>query len=222
MGQGVGMLRPLATIAALALVALLAACHDEIPVEPDNVVSATAQESDTDSERPSTPGNQRPQEWLSYGVTEQHDTERTTYVRYQVASHGAAWNGVFLSIICGYGRHISIGDLPWLKQEQSILLISLDDQPPLAEEVQLHRYDVYSPDGHSEAASLQLDSAVWYAQLRSAHTMTIELLDSDLEPVTFDLVRFFGTPLQNEIEDCPDSTVLGRTTHERVSVTPSR
>ena len=59
-------------------------------------------------------------------------------------------------------------------------------------------------------AALLLEGDAWYERLRAAESLTIELLDSDLTPVTFDLTRFFSTPLQDEIDDCVKSDSDGR------------
>jgi hypothetical protein len=103
------------------------------------------------------------------------------------------------------------------------LLIGLDDRPPLVEDVYLKRHKTYGPTGQDgERTSTQLDDARLYEQLRSARTLTIRLSDSDLDPVVFDLIRLFGTPLQAELDECMPSTAQGRTNYERVSVAPSR
>ena len=99
--------------------------------------------------------------------------------------------------------------MPWLGQERVTLLLSLDNQPPQTEQVQLQRYVQYSPEGQEHMASVQLDDATWYERLRSAETLTIESVDSELSllPVSFDLTRLFGTPLQDDIESCNESSV---------------
>jgi|GEM_PF-2246270 len=65
------MARIPAIVAALMLVALLAACHDEIPVQREAALSGTAQEPDSDSDWPWTPGNRQPSAILNWGVSEQ-------------------------------------------------------------------------------------------------------------------------------------------------------
>ena len=100
---------------------------------------------------------------------------------------------------------LSLSSLPWTGENRGTLLIGLDDRPPLAKDVYLQRYDTYGPSGRGERASTQLDEARWYDRLRSANTLTITLAGSDLDPVTFDLTRLFGTPLQDDIDNCAES-----------------
>lgn len=196
-----------AMVAGLLALAALTACHDDIPIQSDFTGSVATDESDSNSEQEGLriSGDRRSQEYLSYGISEQDGFPSSINVIYAVNSTGLAWDGVSLHLTCGLGRGLSISNLPWEGERRATLLISLDALPPHAEDVRLQRYDVYSPDGHTEAASIQLDEAVWYQQLRSAETLTIELPDSDLEPTTFDLTRLFGTPLQDEIDNCADS-----------------
>ncbi len=199
---------PLAALAACLLaLAALAACHDDIPTQRDFTVSAAVDGSGSnpDQEGSRTSRDRQPEELLSYGVTEQDGFPRSTHVRYWVNRPGPEWEGVSLTLSCGGGRWLLVSNLPWEGQNSAALLISLDDLPAQKEYVHLQRYDVYSRDGHSEAASFQLDDNIWYEQLRSANTLTIELLDSDLDPVTFDLTRLFGTPFQDEIDNCAES-----------------
>lgn len=215
---------PLAALTAgILTLAALTACHDDIPTKPDVTVSAAVDGSDSnpDQKGSRTARDRRPPELLSYGVTEQDGFPRSTHVQYWVNRPGLEWEGVSLHLSCGGGRWLLISNLPWEGQNRAILLISLDDLPAQKEYVHLQRYDVYSRDGHSEAASFQLDDNVWYEQLRSANTLTIELLDSDLDPVTFDLTRLFGTPFQDEIDNCAESETTSRAGYQRVSVAPS-
>lgn len=196
-----------ALVAGLLALAALTACHDEIPTQPDATVSAAVDGSGSnpDQEGSRTSRDRQPEELLSYGVTEQDGFPRSTQVMYWVNRLGPEWEGVSLTLGCGGGRWLLISNLPWEGQKSAALLISLDDLPAHKEYVHLQRYDVYSRDGHGEAASFQLDDNVWYEQLRSANTLTIELLDSDLDPLTFDLTRLFGTPFQDDIDNCAES-----------------
>lgn len=213
-----------AMVAGLLVLATLTACHDDIPVHADFTGSVATDESDTNSEQEGlrVSRERRPQEFLSYGITEQDGFPNSIHVRYSVNRTGPSWEGVALHLTCGQGRVLSISNLPWAGERHATLLISLDALPPQAEDVRLHRYDSYSPDGHTEAASTQLDDAVWYQRLRSAETLTIELPDSDLDPTTFDLTRLFGTPLQGEIDNCAESEATSSAGFQRGSVAPSR
>ena len=113
-----------------------------------------------------------------------------------------------MNISCIVGSlSLRIGNLPWQEQNRGTLLITLDDQPPLAEDMYLHRINIYHRNDMEKTSSADLEDDVWYERLRSAETLTIGLLNSDLEPVTFDLTRFFGTPLQDEFDNCSESSV---------------
>lgn len=210
-------------VAGLLALAALTACHDEIPIQSDFIGSVATDESDTNSEQEGlrTSGDRRSQEYLSYGISEQDGFPNSIHVIYAVNRTGLAWDGVSLHLTCGLGRGLSIANLPWEGERRATLLISLDAHPPQAEDVRLHRYDAFSPDGHTEAASIQLDDAVWYERLRSAETLTIELPDSDLGPATFNLTRLFGTPLQGEIDNCAESEAASRAGFQGGLVAPS-
>ena len=220
MGQRVGMLRPLATIAALALVACLAACRDEIPTQEviaDSLItSEPASVQQSESSRSLI--DRQPSELLNWGVSEQRTAQgadmRLIHVSYSVNSAGGpAWDGVNLNLDCfdGTVRALTLSNLPWPGQSHDTLLIGLDDQPSLAEDVYLQRYSTYGPDGRDgEQAATQLDESPWYERLRSARTLTITLSSAEIEPVVFDLTRLFGTPLQEELDDCTLQTVQSR------------
>ena len=201
---------PFAALLAAALVLItLTACHDDIPDERDDAVPLAVVEVDPDSGQAAPQVRYlRPKESLSYGVTEQGNYPRFTSVSYRVASEGAAWDGVSLTIICiGDSRSLRIGSLPWQEQNRGTLLLTLDDQPPLAEDVYLTRSDIHHFGGRIEKTSTaDLSDAVWYERLRSAKTLTIGLLDSDLVPPTFDLTRLFSTPFQDEVDNCTNTT----------------
>lgn len=200
---------PFAALLAATLVLItLTACHDDIPDERDDAVPLAVVEVDPDSEWPWNSRNRQQQESLSYGVTEQGDYPRFTSVSYRIASEGAAWDGVSLTIICiGGSRSLRIGSLPWQEQNRGTLLLTLDDQPPLAEDVYLTRSDIHHLEGRIEKTSTaDLSDAVWYERLRSAKTLKIGLLDSDLVPPTFDLTRLFSTPFQDELDNCTSTT----------------
>ena len=152
-------------------------------------------------------------QFLFYGATEDGSGQRYMFVTYWPNIDGPPLAGSSLSLKCSVGRQIWIENLPWLGQERVTLLFSLDNQPPQAEQVQLQRYVHYPPEGREHMAFVQLDDATWYERLRSAQTLTIELVDSELSllPVSFDLTRLFGTPLQDEIDECTPPTVQRRT-----------
>lgn len=204
------MPRRLSAVAVSALVfllvALLAACHDEIPVQREADQSAAAQAPYSNSDWPWTPGNRQPSEALNWGVSEQGADLRFVHVSHSVnTAGGLAWDGVDFTIDCfdGSVRTLSLSGLPWPGQNRATLLISLDDQSPRMEDVLLNRYTTYGPHYPAgEQASTQLDDSRWYEPLRSAKTLTIMLADSEMDPVVFDLTRLFGTPLQNEIDEC--------------------
>ena len=200
----------LVACAALALTVSLAACHDKIPVASDSADSVIVIELDPDSGSVAsqTFRQRRPKENFHYGVTEQEGYPRLISISYAVATRGAAWDGVSLGVTCiGDSLWLNIGNLPWQEQNRGTLLITLDDQPPLAEDLYLGRTNIHHVDHIEKTSSAELDEDLWYDRLRSAKTLTIGLLDSDLEPATFDLTRFFGTPFQEEIDNCAESSV---------------
>ena len=214
---------PFTALLALGLVLLfLTACHDDIPHERDAAESAGIVRTDPDSAQARSFDGSGQSEMLSYGVTEQRNLPPNIYVTYRVNRGGPAWEGVSLHMNCGHGRSIVISHLPWPGHVRAVLRIGLDDAPEEVEEVSLQRYEVYSPDGQEERASVQLDDAVWYERMRSAETLTVELVDSGLEPASFDLTRLFGTPFQDQIDNCAEWTVTRRVGTTRVSVGSSR
>ena len=200
------MARIPAIVAALILITLFAACHDEIPVQRDTDRSAAAQVPDSNSDWPWTPGNRQPSAILNWGVSEQSAGLRSVYVSYSVnPAGGQPWHGVDFTLSCvdGTVRTLSLSRLPWTGQSRATLLISLNGQSSRTEDVFLYRYTTYGPDDPSgEQASTQLDDSRWYEPLQSAKTLTIMLADSEMDPVAFDLTRLFGTPLQDEIDEC--------------------
>ena len=111
-GQRVGMLRPLATIAALALVACLAACHDEIPVERDSsstsIVSATSTQPESVLVESQDMPIRGPGQNLFYGVTEDGSGQRYLFVTYWPNIDGPPLVSSSLSLKCSVGRQIWI------------------------------------------------------------------------------------------------------------------
>ena len=207
---------PLAVLAAVVLAAAQAACHDEIPVAPDSPTAAAVANTSADTDPTPTSVQaasvtiqHREQDWaLSYGVSEQPRWLPFTHVTYAVASGGAPWDGVSLHLSCTGQRSLSIGNMrPGSDASHATLLVLLDDRPVQAVDVFLRRFPSYSPDGQDERVSFQLDDAAWYERLRSAERLTIRLLDSDQDSITFDLTRLFGTLFQDEIDNCGESSV---------------
>ncbi len=201
-------------IAALLLALSLAACHDEIPIQEDNGAPASVSVTTPTPDKATTPAirNRQQGEVFAYGTTEQTNAPKLTHVSLAIASRGAAWDGVELAVGCidEEVRWISISNLPWEERNRGTLLMTVDDQPSVAEDVYLKRIDIHHLEGREKSASADLDDAVWYEQLRSAKSLTIELLDSEVEPVTFDLSRFFGTPLQEDIDNCLRANVSAK------------
>ena len=223
---------PFAALLAATLVLItLTACHDEIPSQRDNLAVAPAADTSADpaptpisaQAAPVTIQHRKQAAILSYGASEHARLPRATYVTYSVSRGGVLWDGVSLLVSCTGLRSLSINNLrPRSDDAQATLLVVLDDHPAQVVDVFLRRYQSYSPDGQGEIVSFQLDDAVWYERLRSAEKLTIRLLDSDQDPVTFDLTRLFSTVFQDEIDNCAESETTSRAGYQRVSVAPSR
>jgi len=209
--------RPTLTAAIAVLLAVaLAACHDEIPAASDgaDASATTADSASTDPVADSTDAesqaleHRQQEELLSYGVSEQSGFPPIIHVNYWVGNGVRPWDGVSLNLTCSTSQVLVISGLsPRTEKNRATLVIRVDDQPVDTLDVWLRRNRSYGPDGQTEVASYQLDEAGWYERLRSAQRLTIRLLDSDQKPATFDLTRLFGTPFQDDIDNCGQSSV---------------
>ena len=206
----------LIVITALLLAVAVAACHDEIPAasdiadgpagrvdsaSPHLIAGSTAAESQALEHR-------QQEELLSYGVSEQSGFPPIISVNYWVGNGVKPWDGVSLNLSCSTSQVLVISGLsPRTEKNRATLVVRVDDQPVDTLDVWLRRHRSYGPDGQTEVASSQLDEAGLYERWRSAQRLTIRLLDSDQVPATFDLTRFFGTPFQDDIDNCGQPSV---------------
>jgi len=199
------------SLAALALTFFLVACHDEIPVQRDCLESRIS----TDSDSPASAQADSPtfehhdqEALLSYGVSEQPRFPPIIHLEYSILGGGDLWDAVSMHLFCNHQLAITFTGFTLRTDENhAALLVLIDDQPMQTVSVPLDLQPWYTPDGVFERASFQLDGAQWYDRLRSAKKMTVRLLASDQDPVTFDLTRLFGTPFQDDIDNCGQPSV---------------
>lgn len=221
---------PLAVlIAVLLALAGLTACHDDIPTAVGGVGGVGALDAGVEQAASFSISHQeRQQGALNYGVTEQDNVPWPTsyHASYSVVDGETAYSFVSLQLHCWDQREMYIDGLrPSTDLSRATLLILLDDLPVQTEDVLLQRFELYGPDGPEPRTSIPLDGPAWYERLRERTTLTVQLLGSDQDPVTFDLSSLFGTPLQDEFDNCADATLSNRfaqTRETRLLVDPSR
>ncbi len=100
------------------------------------------------------------------------------------------------------GRLIHVTNIPWFGERSATMVVSVDGVASEELPVSLEQEPGWLPDGVRAVGVIQLDAPTWYPRLRDAEVVTLELRDSGVGLVTFDLARLFSSKLQADFDAC--------------------